>query len=190
MKNLDVVRGDFDRIGDWTTTYSGRVFWPLDPRPEEIEIADIAHALSQQCRWTGHTIEFVSVAQHSILVSENCAPRDALWGLLHDAAEAYLVDLASPIKHLKEFYVYREMESGILQMIARRFGLPEEIPESVHIADKNVLATEVRDCMRPGKMRPEWYGIPLKERIVPLSAPRAELLFLERFHELRKTHLQ
>ena len=57
------------RVGDWIQVYTGGQFWPLDPRPEEIHIEDIAHALALTCRFTGHCREFYSVAQHSLLVS-------------------------------------------------------------------------------------------------------------------------
>lgn len=73
--------------GDWMQTYTGRRFWPLDPVAGDIEIMDIAHALSNQCRYAGHTRFHYSVAQHSVQVSENVAPEHALWGLLHDAPD-------------------------------------------------------------------------------------------------------
>lgn len=80
----------------WILTSTGRQFWPLQPRADEICIEDIAHHLSMQCRFTGATRFHYSVAQHSVLVSQ-LAPdgENPLWGLLHDAAEAYLVDVAT-----------------------------------------------------------------------------------------------
>src|ERR1017187_10636100 len=75
------------------TTFSGIHFWPLLPNPADIRIEDIAHALSNQCRFAGHAREFYSVAEHSVRVSQLCPPEDALWGLLHDASEAYLTDV-------------------------------------------------------------------------------------------------
>src|SRR5579885_2784587 len=90
------------RHGDWIQTYCGVAFYPLDPRPEEILIEDIAHALSMLCRFTGHVKRFYSVAQHCVYVSHRCDPKDALWGLLHDAAEAYLNDISRPVKSLRE----------------------------------------------------------------------------------------
>lgn len=74
-------------------TFTGRRIDTLAPDPCEIEIDDIAHSLAQQCRFLGHTDGFYSVAQHSVLVSGFVPDRDALWGLLHDAAEAYVCDL-------------------------------------------------------------------------------------------------
>ena len=79
-------------------TFTGKIIDPINPDPEDIDIRDIAHSLSQQCRFTGHTSEFYSVAEHSVLVSEAVPARDAALGLMHDATEAYLADLAKPIK--------------------------------------------------------------------------------------------
>jgi hypothetical protein len=84
------------------TTFSGVLFRPLLPNPDDIRIADIAHALSQQYRFAGHTRTFYSVAEHSVRVSLLCRPDDALWGLLHDASEAFLTDVPAPpiqVKH-------------------------------------------------------------------------------------------
>src|SRR6266496_3875421 len=93
---------------------SGKWFNVFNPKPEDVDIRDIAHALSNQCRFTGHTKEFYSVAQHSVLVSTFCAPEDAAWGLLHDASEAYLSDIASPVKKHPDFGpFYLEAEKRI-----------------------------------------------------------------------------
>jgi uncharacterized protein len=101
------------RTGDWIQTYTGKQFWPLSPLPEDIVIEDIAHALSMQCRFGGHVRTFYSVAQHSVHVSLLVEPQYALWGLLHDAAEAYLVDLPRPIKKFSEMgLLYQEIEAA------------------------------------------------------------------------------
>ena len=84
-------------------TCTGRRVHIAAPLPEEIAVEDIAHALSHTCRFAGHTREFYSVAQHSVLVSELLEDRRAsLWGLLHDASEAYLHDLTRPLKRAIE----------------------------------------------------------------------------------------
>jgi hypothetical protein len=65
--------------GDWIQTATGRPFWPIDPRPEDIDIEDIAHALSMLCRFGGHCLRFYSVAEHSVLLSQYVAPEHKLW---------------------------------------------------------------------------------------------------------------
>ena len=85
-------------------TYSGKVFDPVNPIAADIRIEDIAHALAHQCRFSGHTIEHYSVAEHSVRVSGLLEDRGypyrvQMWGLLHDASEAYLIDLPAPVKN-------------------------------------------------------------------------------------------
>lgn len=177
---------------DWILTYTGRRFFPLIPQAEDIDIRDIAHALSNQCRFTGHTRDFYSVAQHSVLVSLNCDPQDALWGLLHDAPEAYLVDLATPLKLSMELGpTYRWFEGGLMLSICDRFNIPRGEPKSVKLADKRSLVTEQRDLMGVGEL--EWWAEateghypyePFEEEIIPLPPKTSELLFLRRFDEL------
>ena len=58
----------------WIETYTGRKFWPLAPSPDDIDIFDIAQALSMTCRYKGHTNEFYSVAEHSVLLAEKLPP--------------------------------------------------------------------------------------------------------------------
>src|SRR5438128_12538670 len=83
--------------GDWMQTYTGRAFYPLDPRLDDICIEDIAHALSMLCRYGGQCQEFYSVAEHSVLMSYAVNPQHALWALLHDATESYMGDLIRPL---------------------------------------------------------------------------------------------
>lgn len=126
----------------WMQTYTGVQFRPLIPVAEQIDIEDIAHALAMICRFGGHSKRFYSVAEHSIYVSQHCHPDDALAGLLHDAAEAYVGDLIRPIKRQPEFQKYRLAEDRILELILEREGLPSRLPESVKHADNAVLAAE------------------------------------------------
>lgn len=128
------------RFGGWITTYTGRKFWPLDPRPEDLDIRDIAHALSLLCRYTGHCAWHYSVAQHSVYVCRNLPPPFKRWGLMHDASEAYLLDLAKPVK---EFIPqYKEFELKLERVIAARFDLPWPMPPEVKEADTRMLMTE------------------------------------------------
>ena len=175
------------RKGDWMQTFTGRQFWPIDPRPEEVSIVDIAHSLSNQCRYAGHCKSFYSVAQHSVMVSYICAPEDALWGLLHDAAEAYLVDLPRPIKRFSDLgWHYKQVEARLMQVLCLRFNLPVDEPASVSKADDVVLVTEMRDLMGmpPTQWRESLANKPLESAIIPWGPRASKNKFLRRFEEL------
>lgn len=170
-------------------TATGRVCWPIDPRPEDIYIEDIAHALAHQCRYGGHCQRFYSVAEHSILVSRLVPKEHALAGLLHDASEAYCVDVPAPLK--RQLVGYKEIEKLNWNAICDRFGLLHRMPTCVHHADVAMLFAEQKALMLPSP-RPDW-GM---GRLTPMSADPASIvgyspvqarrLFLERFNELHK----
>lgn len=174
-----------ERGGDWGCTFTGRQYWPADPRPDDIDPRDIAHSLAYQCRFGGHCRTFYSVAQHSVLVSYACDPKDALWGLLHDASEAYLVDIPRPAKRSPGMEGYLILEARMMAAICDAIGLPHEMPPSVRRADEVLLATEARDLMAPESVR-EWYlpEAPLPGPIVPWSPDHAELRFALRLEEI------
>lgn len=139
-----------NRKGDWIQTFTGKQFWPLDPRPEDFDVQDIAHALANLCRFGGHSLVFYSVAQHSCHVANLCPDGYELEGLMHDAAEAYLVDVPRPIKHGGGFERYLEIEQEIERALALRFSLSypaDAWPPAVKHADDIALATEKRDVM-------------------------------------------
>lgn len=116
-----------------------------NPDPETIRWDDIAHTLSGACRFNGHTRRFYSVAEHSVRVSFGVPEEDALWGLIHDAAEAYIGDIVSPVKRLcPELYV---VERALLNVICDKLGLPHDMPASVLEADERMLATEARQLL-------------------------------------------
>lgn len=169
--------------GNWIQTFTGRQFFPLDPRPEEIDIYDISHALSQLCRFGGHVKQFYSVAEHCVLMSYNVPYEYALWALLHDASEAYCVDLPRPIKHMLPDY--RVMEDKIIAAIAKRFQLAgTEIPEIVHVYDARILADERIALMQPPPA--PWAGDapPLGVEIQGWWPGMAENRFYDRLSEL------
>lgn len=177
---------EVQRRGDWLQVYTGRAFWPLDPRPGEIHIRDIAHALSMQCRYAGHCLDFYSVAEHSVHVSRAVPACDALWGLLHDASEAYLVDIPRPLKRSME--EYRRWEGHLMQVIAERFELSLPMPDSVAYADCSILTNErAQNMARTDVSAPEWgntgCGI-VGLRIECLPPKEAEWRFLARFYAL------
>lgn len=127
--------------GAWIQTYTGRQFHYADPRIEEIHIEDIAHALSMLCRYAGHCNRFYSVAEHSVLVSRQFnSPMDRMIGLMHDATEAYCVDVPRPLKHMLP--EYQDYEEKVWQVIAFKFGMPAKLPKSLHDMDTRVLLSE------------------------------------------------
>src|SRR4051812_16747726 len=159
--------GDYAVRTGSIATYSGRIIRPLDPNPADFSIEDIGHALSNSCRFTGHTIEFYSVAQHCVLVSQIVPSELCLTALLHDASEAYLSDIARPIKQQQEFGdPYREVESRIEAAIAERYGLVYPYPQEIKTADMILLRSEQRDLM-PEVLRHD-DGEYLDSPIVPL----------------------
>ena len=162
-------------------TYTGRYFDILNPQAKDVSIIDIAHALSQLCRFTGHTEEFYSVAQHSWLVSHYVPAEFALDGLLHDASEAYMADLNRPLKHSPEMSRYRTAEKALSKVIQERFGLGPE-PKEVKDVDYRMCATEMRDLMG-GTVYDATK--PFDFTIGSMEPRLAQDLFLERFHELR-----
>lgn len=168
----------------WIQVYSGHPFWPLEPKVEDIDILDIAHALSMQCRYAGHTLFHFSISQHSVLVSHAVSPNNALWGLLHDAAEAYLVDIPRPLKHTMPVYI--AAEDLLMRCIATKFRLPWPCPDEVKVADTRILGNERRDVLAPSTR--EWVDIPIPLEsceIQEMTPVQAKSLFLERFFELR-----
>lgn len=174
----------FDKNAVWIQTYSGRRFNPIAPNPNAIVIQDIAHSLSMQCRFSGHCKKFYSVAQHSVLVSYICDSADALWGLLHDATETYLVDIPRPLKHSGKMENYIEMEKTMQEAVCTRFKLPMKEPASVKLADTKLLATEARDLMSP--LHPDWQQPvePLPFVIESWDQEKAKDMFMKRFFEL------
>lgn len=172
---------------NWAQTYTARAIWPAHPRKDEVNIHDIAHALALSCRWTGHVRRHYSVAQHSVLVSHLVPLRHALAALLHDASEAYVSDIARPVK--PEIKGYDDVEERLLRTILRRYGLGGQLPKSVKYADNIMLFTEHRDLLRaaprPWKYKP--LGPLLTRRIRPWPIWWAEFRFLWRFGKLTGT---
>lgn len=174
-----------NRKGDWLQTFTGRQFWPLDPRSDEIFIEDIAHSLAMQCRYAGHCLKFYSVAEHSVLLArwvlDNHGPEHALWALLHDASEAYLVDIPRPVKpHLAG---YKDAEAKVMLAVCERFGLQSEMPSIVHKADGAIIGDE-RANMAPCVA--EWYatGDGLGVELEYWQPHHGELWFMHTYNEL------
>lgn len=176
--------------GGWMQTYTGRKFHPFDPKPEEIVIEDIAHALASLCRFAGHTRIFYSVANHSVLVARHCPASLALAGLLHDAAEAYLIDLPAPVKNDPSMSNYRLLDVKLQSVIYKAFevdvsrDLTGGMPREVALVDSRMLATEVRDLLGPPPEPWVWLPEPYPETILPMSVEGSEKAFLDLFEKL------
>lgn len=176
----------FNPNDPWIQTYTGRRFTPTNPNPSAIVIQDIARALSMQCRFSGHLKYFYSVAQHCVLVSYICDSADALWGLLHDATEAYLIDLPAPLKRSGQFDNFKMVEHKLMKAICTKFKLPFEEPPSVKAADVQLLVTEARDLMVNKRSDWELKVEPLPFKIEAWTPDQAEDNFMKRFGELTK----
>lgn len=195
----------------WIQTYTGRQFYPLAPRAEDVDLRDIAHHLAMKCRFTGACRKFYSVAEHSVRVvwcltdggHDTAVLRR---GLLHDAAEAYLPDLARPLKRAGVMFGaqvepwpcdaptdpfrsmwwrgYEIVEQGILEQVGTAFsvqlvGDDDGRAAAVRLADNVLLATEARDLMADPPAPWEALPDPLPTPIKPWSPGEAEQCFLE-----------
>ncbi len=176
----------------WIQCRSGKAFDLLHPTLEAIDIEDVAWSLAFQCRFNGHVRKFYSVAEHSVRVARRLAHAHpehgaalVLYGLLHDAAEAYVGDAVLPLKQAmrrsagrhvmrrESRSAFDEIEGEIAAAIFGRFGLSSiqraGLGRFVHVADLELLATEKRDLMGPGeRMWPDLGVEPLPEKIHPL----------------------
>lgn len=164
-------------MSTWLRTFTGKRVELEAPTVEMICIEDIAHALGNLCRFNGHTKYFYSVAQHSCNVAMQLKDDDydydvQFHGLLHDAQEAYIGDMVSPLKRIKSLGpAYKEVEDKFVAVIAAKFGLnwDEDMSKAIHKADMQLCSTEMRDVMLgidkfPGIEPPtlckikQWYG--------------------------------
>ena len=157
----------------WMLTYTGATFDLRHADPADISTLDIAHALSQLNRYTGHASRPYSVAEHSLLVVEImqrdlCVhqPNVLLAGLMHDAHEAYTNDVATPMKQMLG-EVWRVTEDNIQRQVLQRFGLAETYTRNhglIKMADTIALATERRDLLPP--TGPAW---PVLRDVAPIE---------------------
>lgn len=180
------------RVGNWMISYKGNRLFPLDLRPSDIDIEEIAHSLSNICRFGGHCREFYSVAQHSVLVADQFSVQHykplKLCALLHDATESYCGDMVRPLKqNIPQFH---RIESNIWSVIAARFDLPRSIPRPIQIEDARVLITEKRDLLTHHEHQWEFPqcafpGLePLPDVIVPCSPKYACDMFLRAYESV------
>lgn len=148
----------------------------IDPDPQDIHLEDIARALANTSRWAGHTPHYYSVAEHSIRVAMLVEPHHKLQALLHDAAEAYLGDIPTPIKRLLQFRTqdangvtvasFGAVETNLLGMVLRKYAGCNALHQTVHEADRMVLEWERVDLldgthvgMTPDQAWQAWLGV-------------------------------
>ncbi len=166
-------------------TYSGHRFDYEDIENNFIDIFDIAHGLSNTCRFSGQCNSFYSVAQHSVLVSYQVPPYHAFEALMHDAAEAYMCDIPTPLKVLLPGY--KELEDKVLAKVWEVYQLSGMAWEDIKIADRELLRAEFRDLLKHTYEEGEPM---LLQNIVPWSPQQAEQLFLDRFTEVYRPPVQ
>lgn len=174
-------------------TFKAALVNPLDMRIDDIHIEDIAHALALTNRFTGHTPEPYSVAQHSVIVSSVCPEGCKMWGLLHDAPEAYMADISRPVKQYLDKAsggLIKLTEKCIMDKVCQKFGLSPVEPAAVKRADDNALANEAFCFFGHTENYKHWQhrfenGYQrFPSQIVPLPWREAEQLFLRRFRDL------
>jgi len=157
------------RKGDWLQTFTGRVIWPLDPRPEEIHIKDIAGPLSKMVRFGGHGLRFLSVAEHSVLIKRATAklkygPRLQRQALFHDGSESIIVDVPRPIKpYLTN---YKDIEHDIMLTVANKFEFEWPMHPNIKRLDDACLAQEIAENMRQAELAEQWRGKPTLSSMV------------------------
>jgi len=171
-------------------TFDGGLISPFNPIPEQILFSDIARGLAHRCRWGGQIREYYSVAEHSIMVACQCSDEYRLWGLLHDAAEAYIGDIPAPLKDKVWFHVpdeqgviqklpYSDVEDRILHMVLAEAGCSVvAMPDVVHEADMIIRRWEYRELLDPGTRH--------NSTFVPMTPTEAMARWLESFHSLQR----
>lgn len=160
-------------ITDCIRTFTGEYVNVFDPDPETIKIEDISHSLSMQCRFGGHLRSFYSVAQHCL----NCSyiiSREylQLGALLHDASEAYLLDIPRPIK--QRLPDYKKIEDNLMVVIAKKFRFDYPLHDEIKKVDEFYLKSE-------------WIHLVINDYPYMMNAKdidATEQQFLRRFNEL------
>jgi len=172
-------------VGPTIKIFGGSYYDFLDPESSRYTIEDVAHALSQICRFNGHTDRFYSVAQHSVLASFHVAPGYEYDALMHDAPEFVVGDVTSPLGSLLPDY--KALKKLHETAVCRRFGVTYPFPEAVHEIDIRMLRTEQEQLMDAAN--DDWgitHGVePIPVRLAPWSPAEAKDRFLDRYHQLR-----
>lgn len=176
-------------IESFVETRSGQRVSVVNPQPEQFDIKDIAYALSNTCRFNGHCAGFYSVAEHSVAVALRLPANLRLAGLLHDATEAYLGDIPSPIKQFLPDY--QEMEDKFASALAEKFDLTDNFDmwKEIKQADIDALFTEAHFLIPSQGKDWAYFQGPTKyevnHRLKPVCLPPAEAfkLFLGMYYD-------
>lgn len=178
---VNTPREEQDKTGKIRVHPSGKYVDPFNMRSEDLCITDIAHGLAGINRYTGHTPVPYNVAQHSVLVSREFIHRDMrLAGLLHDAAEYVLNDIASPVKRHPAMRGYVEALDRVDELVFRTYGLDPALMKEIKSADCAIFHRETASF---------WGSISASKRIVPMTAKASEALFLAEFRALGGRHI-
>ena len=164
--------------------YSGKPFYFDEFKEEYIDIVDIAHSLSLIVRFNGHCNWLHSVALHSWYMSYLVSPENALCALLHDATEAYMGDVVTPLKNLLP--EFSKMENELWKVITSKYGLPFDIPDEVKMVDKRIVFTEKRDVLNE-PLGVDWGGEVRPHETFTVEEfdwRTVKTMFLDRFKEL------
>ncbi len=174
-------------------TYTGKIVTPFDMKPEMLDIRDIAKSLSMQARFLGHTQDFYSVAQHCYegamyMIDGLYTPGPRLAFLLHDAAEAYMCDIPSPIKHHPVMKGYHDAQDRLQEIINEKFGVTRWAENAIiKEVDSRMLSTEKRDIRQTDDKWPvERDFPPYERRIWPNSHVDAYGAYLFLFARLKE----
>ena len=176
----------------WMETYSGLAIVPAYPEAEIILIRDIAHHLSQICRFNGACREFYSVAQHSVMVAQQLPKELQLEGLLHDAAEAYTGDITSPMKKLLDSAMLDAVEWKINNILVYKFKLEINFADNPQVKDADIvmLKSEAKELMKTQgyawDLYPGWDRLKCVPIEVCWNPSLAEGNFLRMYRRLRR----
>ena len=173
-----------DDRGPFISTYSGAKFFVNECNVQDVPMTDIANALALNCRFNGHISKHYSVAEHCVLISNLVAPENALYGLLHDYAEAFIGDVPRPFK--AKITGYDDFEAEVMANVCDLYGLPLDPPEDVAYIDTHICAVEATVL---AKVVPEWVqyydpDVCPKHEIKGLTHLQARAAFMNRFNEL------
>jgi uncharacterized protein len=175
--------GNCDDDG-WIQTFTGHAFFPGDPNPGAVHIEDIANSLARQCRFGGHCLRFYSVAEHCVFICDAASSDNKLAGLMHDASEAYLMDIPRPIKPLLRGY--HSLELALMNVIAEKYKFPWPAPDEIKELDAAIITDERQQNMAAMDVDNKRWGAPhepLGIRLQFWSPEKAAFEFLTRFYQ-------